>query len=66
MFNEKLYYIGLAILGLAGPFLFPDYTMQIAVLCVAPGSTPTDEPSGAVVPAVYLLIDIFNPPKMYL
>ena len=34
MFNEKLYYVGLAILGLAGPFLFPDYTMQIAVLWV--------------------------------
>ena len=34
MFNEKLYYIGLAILGLGGPFLFPDYTMQIAVLWV--------------------------------
>ena len=34
MFNEKFYYVGLAILGLAGPFLFPDYTMQIAVLWV--------------------------------
>ena len=34
MFNEKFYYIGLAILGLGGPFLFPDYTMQIAVLWV--------------------------------
>jgi len=34
MFNENLYYIVLATLGLAGPFLFPDYTMQLAVLCV--------------------------------
>ena len=34
MINEKLVYIVLAILGLGGPFIFPDYTMQIAVLWV--------------------------------
>ena len=34
MINEKLVYLALAILGLAGPFIFPDYTMQIAVLWV--------------------------------
>ena len=34
MVNEKLVSIILAILGLGGPFIFPDYTMQIAVLWV--------------------------------
>jgi branched-chain amino acid transport system permease protein len=34
MINEKLVYIILAILGFGGPFIFPDYTMQIAVLWV--------------------------------
>ena len=34
MFNEKFIYTGLALLGIVGPFVFPDYTMQIAVLWV--------------------------------
>jgi len=34
MINEKLTYIILGIIGLGGPFLFPDYTMQLAVLWV--------------------------------
>jgi branched-chain amino acid transport system permease protein len=34
MLNEKLSYIGLGLLGVFGPLLFPDYTLQIAMLWI--------------------------------
>ena len=32
--NEKLIYIGLAVIGILGPIAFPDYIMQFAVLWI--------------------------------